>query len=668
MMLSWERGDSPEWYIQCLNLLADLDDLDTMATSELLYKLLTAGFLTSLLELKQRFNSGILTRSIGKVLSLLLICCQSKGLLPSNMDMPGRFTLDGLDWKVADLQEVFGGSVLPQSVVESYLLLLYIDLQLENRILSPEQLAAMAQATVDHQCAVDQLSPLAQKHFIYLLAYVCVAGSCNISCIISNGVGSVARLMEGRMEDWYTHNPVLLHWVFLDPILAGTCRHSVLLAFLTHANKEEVVDLLCVENNRNTDQNAFLQLAQGQAFMMALLRILTSGSIDVVSKAMLMCETLFGYRSDITEVSLGADTSHNVQQKDARWEDFDVLFEKVSESVAKIFLKSCPESEDHNLTSLLCVLLMLCEVRPQCSVDVKVIYHVLNTLGGKSEGLSTEVKRVCLLVILATLSTLHGTREQANHPPVCTMVCQHDGFLGHLQACLDGRYGDEIFSIATDILTGILSYPDVKCSVPLELELTRLYTIVTQCSGSRHTASVGLLGAVYRTGLSHGAISLTGRLDEGQYRALHIYLQQLCLQESEVSSAAVSCMVALLKYLLDECPELGCELVSQPWNLTLLDVILDISDVPLTDHQVQLITMLVESKETCTQLQHYDGLVEKLVTVMNQGQNHGSHGNSRLAQLLLKKFQSKLTAEECVVLRKIGSCASAFSVNVPQEV
>ncbi|XP_052764440.1 meiosis inhibitor protein 1-like [Mya arenaria] len=227
MMLSWERGDSPEWYIQCLNLLADLDDLDTMATSELLYKLLTAGFLTSLLELKQQFNSGILTRSIGNVLSLLLICCQSKGLLPSNMDMPGRFTLDGLNWKVADLQEVFGGSVLPQSVVESYLLLLYIDLQLENRILSPEQLAALAQAIVDHQCAVDQLSPLAQKHFIYLLAYVCVAGSCNISCIISNGVGSVARLMEGRMEDWYTHNPVLLHWVFLDPILAGTCRHSV---------------------------------------------------------------------------------------------------------------------------------------------------------------------------------------------------------------------------------------------------------------------------------------------------------------------------------------------------------------------------------------------------------------------------------------------------------
>ncbi|WAQ95576.1 hypothetical protein MAR_028266 [Mya arenaria] len=89
--------------------------------------------------------------------------------------------------KVADLQEVFGGSVLPQSVVESYLLLLYIDLQLENRILSPEQLAALAQAIVDHQCAVDQLSPLAQKHFIYLLAYVCVAGSCNISCIISNG-------------------------------------------------------------------------------------------------------------------------------------------------------------------------------------------------------------------------------------------------------------------------------------------------------------------------------------------------------------------------------------------------------------------------------------------------------------------------------------------------
>ncbi|WAQ95658.1 hypothetical protein MAR_028348 [Mya arenaria] len=439
-------------------------------------------------------------------------------------------------------------------------------------------------------------------HWVFLDPIL--AGTCRHSVV---GVGSVAGLMEGRMEDWYTHNPVLLHWVFLDPILAGTCGHSVLLAFLTHANKEEVVDLLCVENNRNTDQNAFLQLAQGQAFMMALLRILTSGSIDVVSKAMLMCETLFGYRSDITEVSLGADTSHNVQQKDARWEDFDVLFEKVSESVAKIFLKSCPESEDHNLTSLLCVLLMLCEVRPQCSVDVKVIYHVLNTLGGKSEGLSTEVKRVCLLVILATLSTLHGTREQANHPPVCTMVCQHDGFLGHLQACLDGRYGDEIFSIATDILTGILSYPDVKCSVPLELELTRLYTIVTQCSGSRHTASVGLLGAVYRTGLSHGAISLTGRLDEGQYRALHIYLQQLCLQ-------------------------------------------------------------LVESKETCTQLQHYDGLVEKLVTVMNQGQNHGSHGNSRLAQLLLKKFQSKLTAEECVVLRKIGSCASAFSVNVPQEV
>ncbi|KAL4239402.1 Meiosis inhibitor [Mactra antiquata] len=234
----------------------------------------------------------------------------------------------------------------------------------------------------------------------------------------------------------------------------------------------------------------------------------------------------------------------------------------------------------------------------------------------------SELFKSCMLTVLAAITCNNDNLNSGmfNKISVCGIVLQHEGFMEVLQKCIDKQYGCIMFNISCDILTILVWTKNVKTCRSVIVDISTLVDVITLRDQEMMVAGMKLLTAIFYTDLTSCAVNISGRIYPNTFRTLYIHLQQICMQDvREYASNAVQCMKELISHLYRSDTEqyLGDELLSQPWNKALIEIILDLALCgSLYSHHLNLFSFFLGTVQGCIVMKTIPHITDKLLQLV----------------------------------------------------
>ncbi|XP_060578052.1 uncharacterized protein LOC132735152 [Ruditapes philippinarum] len=649
---SADRIHSVQLYEKVLELICCLNDLDTGKSHDLVYQLILAGFIIRLIDVMVKLNSQQLTNLMDRFLKLTVECCHQHYMLPVDRPFINVLDVHHFKWPFNCLKQVFLDGNVDTVMVEAYLVIIYLSCKYcncEGRPVYGEIICSI----LNGHMPLEQMSSLGRKLYIYLLSYVSTYEGVCVRETIQDGLECLPSVMERPASEWYTHDICMLIWVFDDPVLAITSAKSVIDAFLENTSIKEIQHILetegCLEND------TLLRFCSNKNSLSSLVTSLTNKSAEIVSKIFLLLEEFISRSADSSFTGVECKRGEDAEVQECMSKQLNFLFEKTTDVLLNVFLKNYSNAQDHNICGLLELMLVLIKyTKSAYTISVKILYHVLNVLSRK-EKQSQGLEKACLLSVLAAVTSKSESQSQSS---VCAIVVQHEGFMSYLQTCFDNSDTDIIYCISCDLLMAIIQEKKLKCDNTVQVDIVRVVNSVCMDSGDYQVASMNLLSALFSVNMTSSIVKVAGRIYPAMYRTLYIQLQQSCLQEeSDTAYGAGLCMRNLILHLLQSDRDLGEELLEQPWNIILLEVLLDLSSTGhVMEHQLCLLSLFTEFKTGCSVIKSTPNLVDKIMkfvqTISKNTEEHfGVHLNNLLKHLKTN-FEDVLSDENIKWLKE----------------
>ncbi|KAL3877464.1 hypothetical protein ACJMK2_035166 [Sinanodonta woodiana] len=640
VLMYWDRLNHDSFNM-ALEILCLLHDLDPDLEADIFVRLCQSDFLVAVIDNFVALGSGpLLEKNVHTYLRNTFNFILGDKLEMTNIDIWLETGLNGLHWRIAEISKAFAENNLSVDTLQIYLFVLYLSYCHGNVVLPAQELLSALIFAAERQIGLQELCPLSQKHYIFLLAWCCTYGGQHfqdMTELVKEAV--ITCLKQDTPVDWSNHSILLLKWCFSSQVLATVAGEKMLLTWLdmetlNSVEKQLDVSSRCLEEeSESSDYREIVKLCSKRYFWDALLNILSSGSDDLIAKVMLIFEShLQGIRciqeKSVTSFSEleNSETFSTLCTPDSTTDIsvVNILYmkESINNAIHSLFLSNYIGTREHNLCALLHLLLQLrakrcVENEDQFHIGIKVFCQVLNLLG-KAVDISPDLEEMCL-------KTLHSS-VCSDDPParMGPLILQNEYLLRRFESCLTETAGTR-YCLTCDVITVLVqSTNDVLPVKTISLDLKgviRSLVLVDLCVARSGTK---MLGALLGVGLQSPLIKLQSELTTVDFRTLYTFLQQLILQDlCGVREQALFCCEKLLRHLRNVDPNLGTELHGNPWNEFLLDILLQLSlETGLIYPVVKFVDMFLDHEAGLdimkSNLRLIAGLVKSLLRAASQ--------------------------------------------------
>ncbi|KAK3591331.1 hypothetical protein CHS0354_028437 [Potamilus streckersoni] len=637
VLMYWDRLNHDSFHMT-LEILCQLHDLDLDLEADIFIRLCQSDFLVAVIDNFVALGSGpLLEKNVHAYLrnTFNLIIGNKQDM--ANIDIWLQSGLNGLHWRIAEIPKAFAENNLSIDTLQIYLFVLYLSSCHGNVVLPAQELLSALTFAAERQIALQELCPLSQKHYIFLLAWCCTDGGQHfqdMTELVKEAV--ITSLKQDSPRDWSSHSIILLKWCFSSQVLATVAGEKMLLAWLeletlNSMEKQLDVNSRCLEEeSESSGCREVVKLCSKRYFWDALLNILSSGSDDHIAKVMLIFEShLQGIRC-VQETSApsfseleNSETFPAVCTPDSTTgisvADIPYMKESVSNAVHCLFLSNYIGTREHNLCAQLQLLLQLRGIKcvenveeDQFHINIKVLCQVLNLLG-KAVDINPYLEEMCLKTLHSAVCSEDPPARRDNK--LCPLILQNEHLLRRFESCLTETTGTR-YCLTCDVITVLVqSTNDVLPVKTIDLDLKgviRSLVLVDLCVTRSNTR---MLGALLGVGLQSPLIKLQSELMTVDFRTLYTFLQQLILQDlCGVREQAVFCCEKLLTHLMNVDPNLGTELLGNPWNEFLLDILLQLSlETGLIHSVVKFVDMFFGHEAGLNIMKSNVGLISSLV-------------------------------------------------------
>ncbi|OWF43609.1 meiosis inhibitor protein 1-like isoform X2 [Mizuhopecten yessoensis] len=577
-------------------LICQLYELDTSSMSGVIHRLCVTGVLTRILDIHTQHSVTRTSRSM--VADCLLVMCQ----VLHDRDSPSVHpfpvwtseTLEGIQYRLQDLPRIVSQVSLKIETKTVYLFLLYHAFKNDEMILSGLDLQTVLREICATEIGLEELSPLAKKHYIFLTAMAfCLSADSQdeqdnqITAILSK------LLTECSVEELYTHHLAVLRWTCQHQQLSRTCAHKVVEAWLGRlcgpfSQEDRDPGGAEVWLRDHPDVRSLLQLCREKCVVDVLQNLfLTSNEAVLRVTKYILCSF-----------------ADQVIDPDERTDYLLYLSGRTADSLQQMFLDK--GQHEAGLEALL-VLHLFCKQQVQNTAvstsDIKILYHVT-----KFAGCNTTIPMSLLLTCVQYIQTSVQGPDTASTHRVLSLVIQNEDMLGRLEN-LCASTNPTLASVAVSVVVQMVHYTSSlsqhQCTRPMKMD----FLPISQYLDTDHPAllltRLDLLCVLFRYHFSSSVLILahTQRypphpecpFTSREIREVYLHLQQLVLQELvEAKTCSVQCIQSILCYLHTVDPTLELHLRTHPWNSLMLEVMLQTYNNPGDEENLHSTILLVQ--------------------------------------------------------------------------
>ncbi|KAL4239401.1 Mei1p [Mactra antiquata] len=345
-MKFWDLIKREQYYIKFLEAMCSVNNINCNVVSSFCYKLVSAGVINGLVDAKVKYSSTQLSNLTGRLLQFVSEISYAESFLTTEF-MALEVNADYFQWSLAVVPRVFSEQKIDVKSVESYLWIIFLSYKFDHCIYSEEEMVILLSA-ITNQHTLMELSPIARKHMIFLLAYLGTQCNVDVRHAIPNVLQGLPTVLQDTDTIWYTHDTTLLEWIFSDPVLAGTCGQIVIEIFMNNSSLDTLQELYGSGRYNKTD--VINQLGHSKTFIGSMIKNMAMCNGESVSKYSVILESYILHMNEkkheqqeedsmLIMQELMSDNSNPVVCNHLSW-----ILDQVTAVLQDIFLKNYPQS------------------------------------------------------------------------------------------------------------------------------------------------------------------------------------------------------------------------------------------------------------------------------------------------------------------------------------
>ncbi|KAL5019045.1 hypothetical protein ScPMuIL_004767 [Solemya velum] len=646
----WERADCTKEegvHVYFLSILLQLYEITPGGMIPTFLKLAQSGFLIAVSDI--RANPSCCTTL--KETSLKFLLCLSNVLVQQDVEMGTSLPdcvssgLQNIYWKISNSMSIVSCTDETEETQLVLIMILYLSYRAGDRVFHADDLSKILSQMLSTLPKMENISPFFRKQLVFLVA----VGFCQ------NGYIDLTRKNYRACEDiekmiktcdpstWYTHDIVLVRWCLSDATLSLNCVPHILKVWLELSD----VDKSDTDGNEAGDQSCSSlgeadilveEYGMDQAFLEALVFLVVS-TPELSQKVFVIIRQIILKNQDKKEF---VPVLSN-------------LTSRAATHLNNLFLDS--KSSECSVNCLLTILCMVYgAMKKPPAIDVKLLYHVMKLLVKKTENFEGLKKGLQLLI--AQFPDSCANVENKGVP----LVVQNEELMENISLWIKGdNLNLHLFSLQLLSKLVCLCSSETKVTVRVTLDVERLISCLNTDNIHGHLIYLGLLQSLFECGL-HSPIVQFRNQDRGvgqttlshhDYKHLLIFLQQFIIQEIQaLQVAAIGCLEKMFIYLVGRDKCLAENLVSQPWNRFLLDILLESQMLNYELLFRFLILLLTTDSGIKTVKPKLPTIISILTGIHDPTAEEFHEYRRELADKILDLFSTQLSSQESLHLKQ----------------